>query len=165
MIPELLAPPHFAAFPARPASVGEWEELLVRLEIAPRAIRNALEELPEGSPAPGEALLGLLSMEAMAGEWLRAVQQGLPGVPEHAISAVWPADEADPAGAVLREFTQRRARNFAAVQRRGLGVWDWALDDPAYGRVAAYQLLAALARSDARILAAIREEAACSPLG
>ncbi|HEX7239580.1 MAG TPA: hypothetical protein VF263_04910, partial [Longimicrobiaceae bacterium] len=40
----------FGGVPPLPPSVAEWEDLLVRLEIAPRALRAALEDAPADHP-------------------------------------------------------------------------------------------------------------------
>jgi hypothetical protein len=147
----------FAAFPARPDDVAGWEELLVRLELAPRVLRNTLEELDDSPTAVRQAVLpslvGLVARELAATESLRALREG----------EGWPAGtgpEAIPGGRVAREwlvhFAELRARNFAAVQRRGLDVWDWAAPHPEHGTVTAFQLLSRLAQEDGRTLAEIR---------
>lgn len=135
-----------AGLPAYPPAIAEWEELLVRLEIMPRALRAALEEEIEVPTAP---LAALLEREGRVGRWLEEAAFGsaespLPEVAAGA-DARWLADR----------FAAVRARNFAMVQRRGVDVWEWAgeLDGVS---LTVYQLLSWLMHADAALLAALR---------
>ena len=136
-----------AGLPAYPPAIAEWEDLLVRLEIMPRALRAALEEDGGGDAAAPLAML--LDREQRVGRWLEEAAFG---------SAESPAAGFDPgsdARWLAERFTAVRARNFAMVQRRGVDVWEWSgeLDGV---RVTVYQLLSWLMRSDAALLAALR---------
>jgi hypothetical protein len=141
-----------ASYPALPADVAEWEDLLVRMEIMPRALRGTLEEIP-GDERRLATLRGLLEREARVGEWLERVAIGAPATggrpaPAESPGARWIADR----------FAGVRARNFAMLQRRGVDVWEWSgeLDGEP---VTVYQLLAWLVHADAGALAALREPA------
>jgi hypothetical protein len=147
---------------ARPASVGDWEDLLVRLDIGPRAVRLAVEELPP--PEEGgrdarwrraeEVLRELVLGEVRARSWLDAMREGRP-LPEVPRTPSLGLESGDVEG-LLHRFTEHRARNFAAAQRRGLEVWEWEGDAPAGGRVSAYQLLSGRAAEDGRAIGALR---------
>lgn len=156
----------FAAFPARPGDVGEWEELLVRFELAPRAVRFALDPAPAGLDTPDPALAGvaaelhaLAEREAEAWGWMQALREAAPlGGWEEAGEV--PADGARGGSVPLRDDLQRfsslRARNFAWVQRRGLEVWEWQAAHPRFGEVTAFQLISWLVRHDGQRLARVR---------
>jgi hypothetical protein len=147
-----MAPEELALLPARPPAVAEWEDLLVRLEIMPRALRGTLEDSRRDEDALRETLEELLDRELRVGRWLERAAFG------DAESA--PAGAAAPDVRWLEDrFAAARARNFAMVQRRGVDVWAWAgeLDGT---RVTVYQLLSGLMRADAAALAALRVPAA-----
>lgn len=167
-----MRPEEIAALPAVPASVGEWEDLLVRLEIVPRVVRNSIEEVTDVATAAA-ALAAAVTRERSVGAWLEAAA----GI---ALESRRHGDEASAAATtdlyhLALRFASLRARTFAMVQRRGLEVWGWEhpLHDPsagaeatARGSATAHQLLLALARSDGALLAALREatrarQAAC----
>lgn len=149
-----------ASLPERPPSEVEWEELLVRLEIAPRALAIAVEETPPADPGVINAL-----RSGVQREWeLRAVLEAMyagretspPAGPE-------PAAETGPAE-LLEEFARLRARNFAFVQRRGVDVWGWRAEGGPFGGATAYQLLLDTMRNDRTLLERIRRargRAAC----
>ena len=138
------------ALPASPPGVAEWEDLLVRLEIMPRALRGTLDDLHQGAQVR-EILRDLLDRETRAGEWLESVAGGgaHPRVESGYGDARWLSDR----------FAAVRARNFAMVQRRGVEVWGWAAETPDGTHATVYQLLTWLMRSDATILAALRDTA------
>jgi hypothetical protein len=148
--------------PARPESIAQWEELLLRLDIGPRAVRLAVEELPPPEPngheevgrRAEELLRELLMGELRATSWLDAMREGSP-LPEVPRTPSLGRETAD-LEALLHRFAERRARNFAAAQRRGLEVWDWEGDAPAGGRVTAFQLLSGRAAEDGRVINALR---------
>lgn len=136
-----------ALLPAVPPSVAEWEDLLLRMEIMQRVLRNTLEGVPDAGA--GEVVAGLVRREAEVGAWLEGVS-GVPG-----------RSSAEPAPAGLRALADRfvslRARNFAMLQRRGLEVWRWTGDFAGHGEVSAFQTITWLVAEDVRALAALRE--------
>lgn len=140
-----------ALLPPVPPSVAEWEDLLLRMEIMQRVLRNTLEGVPDSDARAGEVLAGLVRREAEVGGWLEAVS-GVPG----RSSAV---ETAAPAGlrALADRFVSLRARNFAMLQRRGLEVWRWTASFAGHGEVSAFQTITWLVAEDVRALAALRE--------
>ncbi|MDQ3557242.1 MAG: DinB family protein [Gemmatimonadota bacterium] len=152
-----MRPDVFASLPARPLSIAEWEDLLIRVEITPRALQHVLEELPAGADggaaadgrSVAEHVRHLAHREAEVGGWIEALREGTP----------LPSAGAEPATEEIQEaqgrFTRLRARNFAAVQRRGIDVWEWAAPRSDGGTVTTFQLLGYLARHDALHLAAL----------
>lgn len=144
-----------ATLPPQPESVAEWEDLLVRLEIVPRVVRNTIDEVVNAAAA-SRVLSEAARREREIGAWLETASR-MEGVRSGDDLA---ADSAgDPAELAYR-FASLRARTFAMVQRRGLDVWQWQAslrDGPA---VTAHQLLFWLTRRDARLLADLRNAAA-----
>ena len=145
----MIAPERIRHFPPRPPSEVEWEELLVRLEIAPRALRLAVED----ARAPHGALLGLLqaatALEAGVQDAVYTMATG--DAPEIRHEA--PAAAAEP---LLEQIARLRRRSFAMVQRRGLEVWEWRAAAGPWAGASAYQLLSAVVEWDAGMLAAVR---------
>ncbi|HYH83160.1 MAG TPA: hypothetical protein VEX86_25415 [Longimicrobium sp.] len=146
-----------AAFAARPLGEMEWEELLVRYEITPRALNAALDDGDTAGPAR-ERLRGLLGAlvrtELRTAALFEAMRSGA------ALDAgVTSDDDALPEEprAIRDQFARLRARNFAAVQRRGLEVWDWRTHAGPDGEVSAYQVIQASCALDGETLAGIRE--------
>lgn len=144
--------------PSRPPSEVEWEDLLMRVEIAPRALRVAVEDAPADHPGVTRVLgMGVMAemalqqmLEAMVdGRELPADSgfggEGMPGDPE----------------TLVAEYARLRTRSFVMVQRRGLNVWDWRVRGGAFPGATAYQLFQAAAHTDGILLAAVR--AAVSP--
>lgn len=130
-----------------PVDIAEWEDLLVRLEIMPRALFAALDGVGDAAVEPLRRLVG---EEAVANRWLEVVATGRqPEVRE-------PAPLPEDARGLAERFASLRARSFAMVQRRGVQVWEWTgpLDDG--GEATVFQLLAHLLRSDARTLQEVR---------
>jgi hypothetical protein len=152
----------FEGIPPRPRDVGEWEDLLVRFELGPRAVRLALEVGEAGPEERGSGagaaypLARLSGREAEAGAWLRQLREGGALQP-------WGADPEpvldaeDSVARLLERYTELRRRNFGWVQRRGLEVWEWASPHPELGTVTAFQLVSYLVRHDGQRLAGIRE--------
>ncbi len=141
-------------FPARPPSEVEWEELLVRLEVTPRALRLAVEDAGGDTPELRAALAGIVAHEEWLAKLLDDLRERRPG---SAFAGPGAAAEApaEPAARLAATFARLRDRNFAQVQRRGLGVWEWA--SSVDGRpVTAYQVLQWTARMDGEMLAALR---------
>lgn len=141
---------------ALPPSVAEWEELLVRLEIAPRALRMAVEELPPGDhPAVRRRLAEAVAGERTALAHVDALRDGAPleAAPSFEDDA---GDAGEGTAARAAEFARLRARLFARVQRRGLEVPAWTSPLPGGGGVTAYAYLGAVVRRDGETLAAVR---------
>ncbi len=142
--------------PARPPSEVEWEDLLVRVEIAPRALRVAVEDAPADHPgvvhALGMGVLGEMALQQM----LEAMVDGreLPEDSGFGIEGM-PGD----AEALVAEYARLRFRSFVMVQRRGLNVWDWTVRGGPYPGATAYQLFQAAAQADGVLLAAMRRAA------
>jgi hypothetical protein len=145
----------FAAHPARPAEVAEWEDLLVRLEIMPRALRNVLEGVPGETAAALAALRALVDRERLLHAWFRAL------LADAAADVPGPDGVRLAAGELADWFTRLRARTFAMVQRRGLEVWEWEAELAGHGRVSSFQLLCEAVRQDVGTLAELRRAGAC----
>jgi len=145
------------AFAVRPLSEMEWEDLLVRYEIGPRALGLALDDGDPSGPARervGDLLRALVANELRTTALFEAMRTGTPpsadGPPRVEILDGEPR-------AILGRYTQLRSRNFAAVQRRGLEVWTWHTQAHPHGDVSAYQLIQASCALDGESLAAIRD--------
>ncbi len=142
-------------FPERPPSEVEWEELLARLDLAPRAFQLAAEDAA-GNPRVAPVLASALALEGWFAMALKELQAG----------GTIPLDfGSTPAAGTVREalegFSALRARNFAALQRRGISVWDWsAATKEEGGRVTTYQAASAVVEMDGRHLAVLRGDVA-----
>jgi hypothetical protein len=136
----------------------EWEDLLVRLEIVPRALRLAVEDVGDSRAARD------IITRAVGSEWwvhqvlLPALRSGTPAPGNPSASLDIERNENEPdAAALAATFTSLRDRNFAQIQRRGLGVWDWRSEvEGGSGSFTAYQLMQWMARTDGELLAALR---------
>jgi hypothetical protein len=140
--------------PERPPSEVEWEELLVKLEIAARAVRLAAGDAAD-SPDLRRALAAALVVEDAFGRHLEDLRQGREITDLH---GPWGPDAGplpDP-GSLAAGIADRRARNFAAVQRRGIDVWEWRSPLTGGGAVSAYQLVQSRVQADAALLAELR---------
>lgn len=137
--------------PARPPSEVEWEDLLVRVEIAPRALRVAVEDAPGDRPEVTAVLRRGVQGEMALQALLEAILEGREAGEAPGAEGL-PADPA----ALLDEYIRLRMRSFVMVQRRGLNVWDWTVRGGPYDGATAYQLFQAAARMDGRLLAALR---------
>lgn len=148
-------PGGFDRFPARPPSEVEWEDLLLRMDIAPRALALAVED----AGPRGGSVLPDLKAAVLGEEWLggaiealregRAIQRGgdfLLQLP----------NEHDLGKRYLGGFSSRRARNFSMLQRRGINVWDWSADVDG-AAVTMYQLVSAVVDADGERLARVRQ--------
>ncbi len=143
-------------FPERPPSEVEWEDLLARMELAPRAFQLAADDA-DGNPRVAHVLASALALEGWFAAALKELQDG-GTVPLDFGSA--PAG-ASAAREVLEGFSALRARNFAALQRRGISVWDWsAATEEEGGRVTTYQAASAVVEMDGRHLAVLRGDVA-----
>lgn len=138
---------------ARPPSEVEWEDLLVRVEIAPRALRVAVEDAPADHPGVVQALqMGVISEGALQ-RMLEAMVDGRPIAPDFGFGMEGLAEDAP---SLVAEYGRLRYRSFLMVQRRGLNVWDWQVRGGPYDGATAYQLFQAAARTDGALLAAVR---------
>jgi hypothetical protein len=135
-----------------PPSEVEWEDLLLRVDIGARAVRVALEDAtdPHAAAAP---LRDAIAEEAFLQGMLEAMAEGREPDAGDANAA---SEAGDDAATLARRFATLRARSFAMVQRRGLGVWGWRLSGGPWPGATAYQLLQAAAARDGRTLAAVR---------
>jgi hypothetical protein len=154
----------FAGFPAQPRDVAEWEDLLIRFEIAPRALRHTLESARGGIDVPdpslrrvADQLRHLAEREAEAWQWMQALREG----GKLRVWAGGPRPDATAADRPLRDdldrFTSFRSRNFAWVQRRGVDVWGWSASHEKFGEVTPFRLISYLVRHDGHHLARIRD--------
>jgi hypothetical protein len=141
-----------ARTPRRPPSEVEWEDLLLRVELMLRAVRITLEDVGDGDGPAGDVLRELVARERFVGEFLERAA-GLGGEAGDPGGETGPEERGD---ALLARFLRLRTRNFAMVQRRGLGVWDWVGDDESGHEVTVYQLLTGLAAEDVAALARLR---------
>lgn len=137
--------------PARPPSEVEWEDLLVRVEIASRALRIAVEDAPADHPGVVPALQRGVRAERALQDTLLAIIDGREA-PDGAGTEEMSADPA----ALVAEYARLRGRSFVMVQRRGLNVWDWTVRGGPHDGATAYQLFQAAARMDGELLAAMR---------
>ncbi|HEU0014973.1 MAG TPA: hypothetical protein VFQ45_14895 [Longimicrobium sp.] len=139
--------------PARPPSEVEWEDLLVRVEIAPRALRVAVEDAPPAHPGLSHVLGMAVMAETVLQRMLEAMVDGRALPADFAVgSEGMPGD----AAALVAEYARLRFRSFVMVQRRGLDVWDWRVRGGPYEGATAYQLFQAAAQTDGVLLAAVR---------
>jgi hypothetical protein len=141
---------------ARPASEMEWEDLLVRYEIGPRALRFALDDGDASGAARTrvcDLLRALVFNEMWTAALFEAMRTGFP-VPAGPPRIETAGDEPR---ALCERYAQLRGRNFAAVQRRGLEVWAWETVAHPHGRVSAHQLIHAACALDGETLAGVRE--------
>ena len=146
------------SLPPRPPSEVEWEDLLVRVEIAPRALRLAVEEAPGDDPRVAEVMQSGVRAEAALQATLEAIIDGREaGDPTPAVHL--PGD----AAGLLAEYTRLRMRSFVMAQRRGLDVWDWTVCGGPWDGATAFQLFQAAAHRDGALLAAVRGAARGAP--
>ncbi|HEV7588679.1 MAG TPA: hypothetical protein VGO40_11250 [Longimicrobium sp.] len=145
----------YAIYAEAPASEVEWEELLVRYELGPRALRAALDDAEEDGAARervGDLLRAMVVNELQVAAAFEAMRNGRPAGGETRIEMI-----SDDPRAAYERYAALRGRNFAAVQRRGLEVWGWRAESPWKGMVTAHQLILASTALDAETLAGVRE--------
>lgn len=148
--------------PQRPPSIAEWEDLLVRLDIAPRALRVAVDDAGEGNAEVLRVLQVTVAREGWFGTLVEALREGREVSLDFAVAPVGlERAREEVRAAEARElcwaFESLRARTFAQVQRRGVGVWEWeSAVAGGGGVVSVYQALVALSRADGETLAMIR---------
>ncbi len=141
------------SYPPRPESEFEWEDLLVRIEVMPRALGVAIEEVGDMDPTMEAILAELVNREEIAQGLLEGAAAAAEG---------WDAPLSEASQVVilqednLARFVRLRVRNFAMVQRRGINVWDWAARLGDGRRATVYQLFGYLAAGDVETLAALR---------
>lgn len=151
-----------ANVPLEPPSIAEWEELLVRIEIAPRAVRATLHDAAPDDPEVRAELSRMVRGEIRWGHLLDALRQGaviqteLTSVPDE-------RHDCDTTDVLVRAFAELRSRNSAQAQRRGLDVWAWRSPTDRGDTLSAFRVLSVMARYDARHLAALREAAQSIP--
>ena len=145
----------YGSYPAAPPSEVEWEDLLVRYELGPRALRVALEDV-EGDAAADETVGDLLRVlvlhELQAAALLAAMRDGRLVSTEPRIAMLGHGPRA-----AYERYAELRGRNFAAVQRRGIEVWGWRTEAPHAGPVTAHQLILASTALDGETLAGVRQ--------
>ena len=144
-------PLELAALPARPESEFEWEDLLVRLELMPRALKVQMENA--GAATDAHSLAEHVRLEAFVNDRLERAATG-EAAAAPAPDSVRP-EVGDPAEEVDR-FVRLRSRNFAMLQRRGINVWDWSVEVDGSTRATVFQLLTLLARRDVELLGRLR---------
>ncbi|HEX2189787.1 MAG TPA: hypothetical protein VHG51_12850 [Longimicrobiaceae bacterium] len=153
--------------PRHPPSIAEWEDLLVRLEIAPRALRVTLEDAPAGDEELRALVSDAAGREAARQRTMEALQAGGPLPGDASVAAPAHPEGRTDARALAETFGSLRMRTFAMAQRRGVDVWAWEGTDAEGETLTVYQLFTRMVRDDARLLAALRErvraarEAAC----
>jgi hypothetical protein len=147
----------FDAFRPRPADLAEWEDLLVRLELGPRALRLALDDIDRPSVSLLEPLNRLVTTELWTSRALDTMRRGGGVVPEKiGVSHVDPADAAAGARKRLEEYVSLRTDTFAALQRRGIQPWEWSAELEGGGTVTAYQAVRRALQVDGEVLRAVR---------
>jgi hypothetical protein len=148
-------PVQTASLPARPAALPEWEDLLVRFEIMPRALRVTLEEAGRDPVGAAGILRRMVVSETLFSHWIERASPG------GAVTEDRPSDSARSGDlpALADRFASLRSRNFAMLQRRGIDVWEWAAPLEGAGLVTAHQMVASLVLDDAAALRALREGA------
>ena len=144
----------YAIYVEAPPSEVEWEELLVRYELGPRALRVALDDVGDDEAAVervGDLLRALVLNELQAADLFAAMRDGkpLPTQPRMEMRASTPR-------AAYERYAELRGRNFATLQRRGIEVWAWRAEAPLGGTVTANQLVLASTALDGETLAGIR---------
>jgi hypothetical protein len=145
-------------FPERPPSEVEWEELLARLDLAPRAFQLASDDAA-GNPRVEPVLASAFALENWFAVALKELRAG--GMIPLDFGFTRAAGGATTAREVLEGFSALRARNFAALQRRGIDVWEWsAATKEEGGRVTTFQAASAVVEMDGRHLAVLRGDVA-----
>jgi hypothetical protein len=144
-------------YPERPPSEVEWEELLVKYEITPRALRLAAEDAgPERAGGIVGPLEALLANEVLTASLLDEMSARAEGREPPASGTHEDRGGADDAGQLVARITALRGRNFAGVQRRGISVWEWAAERDGT-TVTPYRLLLSSVALDRDVLARVRE--------
>lgn len=148
----------FRNFAEQPAGIAEWEELLARFELMPKALSSSLAQLDVDWAQVQPVLAGMLMRESWAAGALGALR-GAGELPKttSAGAATAPALPDDEERLVVcRQLADLRGRNFAQLQRRGPGVWDWAAERTGGVRLTTNRLLRHLVEQDGCSLRALR---------
>jgi hypothetical protein len=151
-------PEELARFAPRPASEVEWEDLLIRLEIVPRVVRNTLDEADPAEPALVALLGEVVRREARVGRWLESLAAAAAGAGAPSQTGEEPPGDAE---WLSHRFASLRARTFVMVQRRGLEVWGWAGELESGRPATVHQLLSWLAEQDGQALLDLRRATRC----
>jgi hypothetical protein len=151
-------PDELRDFAPRPPSEVEWEDLLIRLEIVPRIVRNEIEEADPARSEVVGVLRGLVDRERWVGQWLEALAATAVGAGSHRSSEEASGEDAE---WLAHRFASLRARTFVMVQRRGLDVWEWAGEVEPGQPATVYQLLCWLAALDGEALLGLRAAVRC----
>ena len=123
-----------------PASIGDWEELLIRFELGPRAVRLAAMDGGDDAAAR-DVYRELLEVESEAADWL-----GVP-VPD--------GGEAGSADLARERFERLRGTSFARIQRRGPDEAERVVQ-VGDAEATVHQVLVALVRHDGAMVARLR---------
>lgn len=140
--------------PPLPGSEFEWEDLLVRIEVMPRALSVTIESAGAVDSVVHEVLDDLVLREEEAARFLENLT-----APEGADLRPPGGSARGSAEAKLARFARLRVRNFAMAQRRGIEVWEWSARLEGGERATVYQLFNYLARGDVEALARLRGSA------
>lgn len=143
--------------PRRPDSEFEWEDLLLRIELMPRALNVELENA--GGRCPPGMLADLVDRESLVHHHLERAASGASsdGTGDLPIIGEAPQVGMSIADCVDR-FVRLRNRNFAMLQRRGINVWDWTVEVEPSVPATVFQLLSLLVRRDVEFLGRLRNE-------
>lgn len=141
---------------ARPASIAEWEDLLVRVEIAPRAFRSLLDDPAAERREVRECLAEAVARERAWARALEALRGGEPLRGELGRPAEGGTGHESSSVELAHALERLRTRNFVMAQRRGLDVWEWTSTDSAGVRFTVFQILARMVADDGERLARIR---------
>jgi len=137
--------------PRRPVSEVEWEDLLLRLEVMPRALRYVLDDR-DGAEV-GDALRELADREGWVQSYLaRALPWG-GAAPEVAFGMAQVVVRSEDA---LDRFMRLRGRSFAILQRRGIDVWEFEAEVMPGRSATVHQVLVGLTALDVDALAVLR---------
>lgn len=151
------------SFPPRPASEFEWEDLLVRIEMMPRVLRVAMEDVSPDDPEIRSLVGELVDQEIWTFRFLEEAAAHAEGWAVDSSSTAHVPAPLDDDG--VRRFERLRAKNFAILQRRGIAVWEWRPTSGEDSGPTVHQLLAHLAECDVatlgRIRTAVRGSDAC----
>ncbi|MEX2572364.1 MAG: hypothetical protein WD737_13780 [Gemmatimonadota bacterium] len=139
--------------PRRPPSEFEWEDLLVRIEVMPKALRVALEQLPAQHPSVLPVLAAAGDREAGVRDFIERAS-GEPGRPAALKTGAQSTAVHEDA---LDRFVRIRTRNFAMLQRRGIDVWNWEAHVADGETATIHQVLTVLSQEDVKALAALRD--------
>jgi hypothetical protein len=145
-----------AIYAARPPSEVEWEDLLVRYEIGPRALHIALDDAADVAGDARTRVCDLLRALVFNEMWTATAFETMRTGARPPSDAVRIETMHSDPQAIYERYARLRGRNFAAVQRRGLEVWAWHADLHPHGDVSAHQLIQASVALDGETLAGVR---------